>query len=80
MFIVCDYTGVKISQYGDVNVGGEILLCKLCTMPQKKVSTKYKLCTLWGLMLLNGIHFMCVLIITGFNNKTNVDMGIDLFV
>ena len=42
----------------------------------KQMKTYFNLC---GVVLFNGIPFMCVLILKGVNPKTNIEMECDVF-
>ena len=57
-----DDVGGDAGQKGDRNIGGELLVCAKGMILKKKVNTKDKYFTLFGLSTLNGDPVICVVI------------------
>ena len=78
MCLVVDEVGANLNQKDDGHVGGQKFMCEVGAIPQMKVSTKDKHFTLMGFTSLSGEAVMCLLILTGVNEKVEVETGIDL--
>ena len=78
MCLVVDEVGANLNQKDDGHVGGQKFMCEVGAIPQIKVSTKDKHFTLMGFTSLSGEAVMCLLILTGVNEKVEVETGIDL--
>ena len=69
MCLVVDEVGANLNQKDDGHIGGQKFMCEVGAIPQMKVSTKDKHFTLLGFTTLSGEAVMCLLILTGVNEK-----------
>ena len=73
-----DEVGGNTNQKGDGQVGGELQMCELGKVPQRKINTKDKHYTVLGLTTISGKPVMCIIIFSGEQPSTIVETGLDL--